>query len=209
MEQIILTRPIQSVCVYCGSGQGLDKRFAQAARALGQSLAQSGLRLVYGGGGNGLMGETARAALASGGHVTGIIPQSLVALEHPIETLSELIVVGSLHERKMLMFERSDAFVALPGGLGTLEELIEQLTWSQLKHHEKPIVLVNVARYWDLLLQLFDRMMAETFIRPDLMPSLFVVETARQAANILLRAQIREPATKADDRGAGRPASTD
>ena len=118
MEQIVVRHPIRSVCVYCGSGKGLDRRFANMARSLGRLLAQSGLRLVYGGGGAGLMGEIARSALANGGQVTGVIPESLVNLEHPIEELSELIVVRNLHERKMLMYERSDAFIALPGGLG-------------------------------------------------------------------------------------------
>lgn len=166
------------------------------ARSLGRLLAQSGLRLVYGGGGAGLMGEIARSALANGGQVTGVIPESLVNLEHPIEELSELIVVRNLHERKMLMYERSDAFIALPGGLGTLEELIEQLTWAQLGHHRKPIIIINTAGYWNLLLDLFKKMRRETFIRPGLDPEFSVTRNAEAAVAILRASRIADPAER-------------
>lgn len=193
MEQIIIRRPIRSVCVYCGSGKGIDRRFAKTARSLGRLVAESGLRLVYGGGGAGLMGETARSALANGGQVTGIIPESLISLEHPMDNLTELVVVQNLHERKMLMYERSDAFIALPGGLGTLEEVIEQLTWAQLGHHDKPIIIINTAGYWNLLLDLLKKMRRETFIRPGLDPEFSVTRTAEGAVSILRAHRVLEP----------------
>ncbi|MDX2264553.1 MAG: TIGR00730 family Rossman fold protein [Hyphomicrobiales bacterium] len=158
----------RGVCVYCGSGSGRDPVFAHAARTLGSAIAAAGLRLVYGGSANGLMGETARAVLSAGGHVTGVIPDNLVGIEPPLRDVQELLFTATLHERKMLMYERSDAFIALPGGLGTLEELVEQLTWAQLRHHDKPVVIANVGGYWDRLLQLFAEMEAESFIRPGL-----------------------------------------
>jgi uncharacterized protein (TIGR00730 family) len=209
MEHIILKRPIRSVCVYCGSGRGLDPRFASAARSLGQVLAQSGLRLVYGGGGSGLMGDVARSALANGGRVTGIIPESLRTPLEPIANpsespgaeLGEMIVVRTLHERKMQMYEHSDAFIALPGGLGTLEEVIEQLTWAQLGHHTKPIILLNIGGYWDLLLDLMAKMRNETFLRPFLDPKLFVAEDVEGAAAILLAAASESGADKPETDG--------
>jgi uncharacterized protein (TIGR00730 family) len=193
MEQVVVRHPIRSVCVYCGSGKGLNRRFADTARALGGLLARSGFELVYGGGGAGLMGETARSALAGGGRVTGVIPESLISLEHPIDDLTELIVVRNLHERKMLMYERSDAFVALPGGLGTLEELIEQLTWAQLGHHRKPVIIINTGGYWNLLLDLIKKMRRETFIRPGLDPAFSVTRNAEDAIAVLRASQSAEP----------------
>jgi hypothetical protein len=166
------------VCVYCGSGPGLDPAYAEAARALGRDLAGRGIGLVYGGGGLGLMGEVARATLAGGGHVTGIIPEFLLRREAALETATELVVTGDMHERKRIMFERSDAFVALPGGIGTLEELVEQLTWAQLGRHTKPIVVVNVRGFWSPFLDLLRHMKAETFIRPTLDVSFAVVDRA-------------------------------
>ena len=127
--------PIKGVCVYCGSGKGLNSAYAVAARKLGKALADHGIRLVYGGGSLGLMGEVARAALGGGGKVTGIIPDFLGSRELMLKDVDELIVVENMHQRKQLMFDRADAFVALPGGIGTLEELVEQLTWSQLGRH--------------------------------------------------------------------------
>ncbi|MFP3920806.1 MAG: TIGR00730 family Rossman fold protein [Dichotomicrobium sp.] len=170
------SQPIETVCVYCGSGSGKNPRYAEAARRLGTDMAQANIRLIYGGGGNGLMGEVARAVMENGGAVTGIIPESLVAIEKPYADLDELVITKDLHERKMLMFRRSDAFVALPGGIGTLEELVEQLTWVQLAHHEKPVVVVNTADYWRPLLDLMEQMRRETFIRPGLEPVFHVVE---------------------------------
>ena len=156
---------LQSICVYCGSGPGKNPAYVEAARAFGRILAKSRIGLVYGGGSLGLMGEIARSVLNHGGHVTGIIPGFLSEREHMLIEAQELIVVDDMHQRKQLMFVKSDAFVALPGGLGTLEEFVEQLTWSQLGRHAKPIVLANIEGFWDPLLVLFDRMGAEGFIR--------------------------------------------
>jgi hypothetical protein len=162
------TSNIQNICVYCGSGPGLNPAYAEAARAFGRILAESRIGLVYGGGNLGLMGEIARSVLHHGGHVTGIIPGFLSEREHMLIEAQELIVVEDMHQRKQLMFVKSDAFVALPGGLGTLEEFVEQLTWSQLGRHSKPIVLVNIQDFWDPLLTLFQRMRGEGFIRAGL-----------------------------------------
>ena len=137
---------IKTVCVYCGSGPGTNPRFVEAAIALGKALAESGIRLVYGGGSIGLMGAVATSVLDHGGTVTGIIPGFLTARENALKRVQELIVTPDMHERKRLMFEHSDAFVALPGGIGTLEELVEQLTWQQLGRHSKPVLLANIER---------------------------------------------------------------
>jgi uncharacterized protein (TIGR00730 family) len=139
-----MTPPKHRLCVYCGSSTGNRPEYAEAARILGQSMASQGIGLVYGGGGLGLMGEVARAVRDSGGHVTGIIPDFLVSKEKMLEGVSELIVTRTMHERKMGMFERSTGFVALPGGIGTLEELAEILTWAQLQQHARPVILVDV-----------------------------------------------------------------
>jgi uncharacterized protein (TIGR00730 family) len=167
---------LQSICVYCGSGPGKDPAFIQIARSFGRVLANSRIGLVYGGGSLGLMGEIARSVLDHGGHVTGIIPGFLSEREHMLVDAQELIVVDDMHQRKQLMFAKSDAFVALPGGLGTLEEFVEQLTWSQLGRHAKPIVLVNAEGFWDPLLALLDRMGAQGFIRPGLELNMLVVD---------------------------------
>ncbi len=166
-----------SVCVYCGSADGNDPRFAEAADALGKAIAGAGLSLVYGGGSLGLMGRVARAALHAGGHVIGVIPQFLHDREVMLHEVSELIVTGDMHERKRIMFDRSDAFVALPGGIGTLEEVVEMMTWSQLGRHDKPIVLANVAGFWDQLKQLIGQMTESGFIRPGWDVSYDVAET--------------------------------
>jgi len=158
------SRLVRNICVYCGSAQGSDLVYEAAARQLGQAMAKAGIGLVYGGGANGLMGAIAGSVLANGGHVTGIIPNFLVGREGLLPGLQERVVVGSLHERKRLMFERADAFVALPGGIGTLEELAEQLTWVQLERHTKPVVIADIAGFWRPLLQLFTYMRAHGFI---------------------------------------------
>jgi uncharacterized protein (TIGR00730 family) len=169
-----------NVCVYCGSGNGKSPAYVKTARTFGRRLAEAGVGLVYGGGSLGLMGEIARATLAHGGHVTGIIPSFLSHKERMLHDVDELIVVGDMHERKRLMFEKSDAFVALPGGIGTLEELVEQLTWSQLGRHDKPIVLVNVDGFWDPLKHLLDHMRDQAFIRPGLEVRFTLVERAEE-----------------------------
>lgn len=169
---------LDNICVYCGSGSGTDLQYAEAARALGKSLAEAGIGLVYGGGGLGLMGETARATLAHGGRVTGIIPSFLSEKEKMLKDVDELVVVDDMHERKMLMFRRADAFVALPGGIGTLEELVEQLTWSQLGQHGKPVVIANIANFWAPFLSLIEHMREQQFIRTGIEVGYHVVETA-------------------------------
>ncbi len=151
---------IKTVCVYCGSGPGTDPRFVEAAIALGKALAESSIRLVYGGGSIGLMGAVATSVLDHGGMVTGIIPGFLTARENALKRVQELIVTPDMHERKRLMFEHSDAFVALPGGIGTLEELVEQLTWQQLGRHSKPVLLANIDGFWEPLLALLAHMRA-------------------------------------------------
>ena len=176
MNETHITSGLQSICVYCGSGTGRNPAFVKAARKLGRILAAARIGLVYGGGSLGLMGEIARAVLDSGGHVTGIIPGFLSEREHMMIEAQELIVVDDMHQRKQLMFAKSDAFVALPGGLGTLEEFVEQLTWSQLGRHAKPIVLVNIASFWNPLLAQFESMVAEGFIRPGLDLNLLVLD---------------------------------
>ena len=159
---------IKTVCVYCGSGPGINPRFVEAAIAFGRILAESGIRLVYGGGSIGLMGAVANSVLDHGGTVTGIIPDFLTIRENALKRVQEMIVTPDMHERKRLMFERSDAFVALPGGIGTLEELVEQLTWQQLGRHSKPVLIANVEGFWEPLLSLFAHMRATQFIRPSL-----------------------------------------
>lgn len=176
----------RDICVFCGSGSGINPAYAQAARALGSELAARDIGLVYGGGSNGLMGEVARAVKVGGGRVTGIIPEFLGAKEKMFTDANELIVTATMHERKMTMFERSDGFIALPGGLGTLEELSEVGTWAQLDRHRKPIVLCNIEGYWDPLLALIQHMRKEDFIRPGLDLRLEVVARVADAVTRVL-----------------------
>ena len=159
---------IRTVCVYCGSGPGTNPRFIEAANALGKVFAENDVRLVYGGGSLGMMGAVASSVLDHGGRVTGIIPDFLTTRENALTRVQELIVTPDMHERKRLMFEHSDAFVAMPGGVGTLEELVEQLTWKQLGRHAKPVLLANIDGFWEPLLALFAHMRSTEFIRPSL-----------------------------------------
>ena len=159
---------IKTVCVYCGSGAGTNPRFIESARALGKALAENSVRLVYGGGSVGMMGAVATSVLDHGGTVTGIIPGFLTAKENALKRVQEMIVTPDMHERKRLMFEHSDAFVALPGGIGTLEELVEQLTWQQLGRHAKPVLLANIDGFWEPLLALIAHMRTTQFIRANL-----------------------------------------
>jgi len=157
---------IRNICVYCGSSVGADPAFIAAAKDFGKILAENRVGLVYGGGSLGLMGAVALSVLEAGGRVTGIIPHFLQKREHMLESVQELVVVQDMHERKRLMFEKADAFVALPGGLGTLEELVEQLTWVQLQRHDKPVLIADIAGFWGPLLALVDHMRHQAFIRP-------------------------------------------
>jgi uncharacterized protein (TIGR00730 family) len=168
---------IRTVCVYCGSSPGTDPAFIDAARRLGELMALDGVRLVYGGGSRGMMGAVATSVLDHGGQVTGIIPEFLQDKEHTLTGAQEIIVTPDMHVRKQTMFERADAFVALPGGIGTLEELVEQLTWAQLGRHKKPILILNTMGFWDPLCGLLDHMRKLDFIRRDMSFSLLVAET--------------------------------
>jgi uncharacterized protein (TIGR00730 family) len=153
-----------TLCVFCGSRFGGDPRYLQAAQDLGRSIGERGWNLVYGGGRVGLMGAVADAAIAAGAQVTGVIPDSLMRREVGHAGLDELLVVDTMHERKRLMAERADAFVALPGGIGTFEELFEVWTWRQLGYHDKPVALLNVAHYYDPLLQFMAQVTAQDFV---------------------------------------------
>jgi len=185
---------LKNICVYCGSGTGHNPAYVEAAREFGRILVKDGIGLVYGGGSLGLMGEVAKTVLHEGGHVTGIIPGFLSEREHMLLEVQELHVVEDMHQRKRLMFLKSDAFVALPGGLGTLEEFVEQLTWSQLGRHNKPIVLANIDGFWDPLLALFKRMQGEAFIRPGLELRLELVDRVEDIVPAISRAFALRPA---------------
>lgn len=184
---------IKTVCVYCGSGPGTNPRFVEAATAFGKALAEDGIRLVYGGGSIGLMGAVARSVLDHGGAVTGIIPEFLTNRENALKHVQELIVTPDMHERKRLMFEHSDAFVALPGGVGTLEELVEQLTWQQLGRHTKPVLLANIEGFWEPLLALLAHMRETEFIRPNLQVDILKAERVEDILPRLRAAAARAP----------------
>jgi hypothetical protein len=188
---------IRKICVYCGSGPGADPAFVAAARAFGKILAQHKVRLIYGGGSIGLMGELATAVLDHGGEVTGIIPEFLKQRELALKRVQEMIVTRSLHERKQLMFEHADAFVALPGGIGTLEELVEQLTWAQLGHHKKPILMVNINGFWNPLRALLDHMEKLKFIRAGLSVNYLVAERVEDILPKLMKAAATAPVKEA------------
>ena len=167
---------VQSLCVYCGSASNAAEVQRDAAARLGTLLAENGIRMVYGGGHVGLMGVMADAALAASGEVVGVIPQFLMEAEVGHTKVTELVTVGSMHERKQKMFELADAFVVLAGGLGTLDETIEIITWKQLKLHDKPILLVDIEGYWEPLRALFDTVIARGFARPDVLELFTIVE---------------------------------
>jgi uncharacterized protein (TIGR00730 family) len=169
---------IKTICVYCGSGPGTDPAFLAAAREFGGILAREGVGLVYGGGSKGLMGAVANAVIDHGGNVTGIIPEFLQNREQTLRRAQEVIVTPDMHVRKQTMFDRADAFVALPGGIGTLEELVEQLTWAQLGRHKKPILILNIKGFWDPLCALLDHMRRLDFIRLELGITLLVAQRA-------------------------------
>lgn len=169
---------MRSICVYCGSASGRGEAYLAAARTFGTALARRGLRLVYGGASVGLMGAVADAVLAAGGEVVGVIPQSLKRKEVAHEGLTELVVTASMHERKTVMAERADGFVALPGGIGTFEELFEIWTWAQLGFHRKPCGVLNVAGYYDGLLAFLDHARDEGLLAPSVRDVLQVADEA-------------------------------
>lgn len=183
-----IARSARNICVYCGSGSGENPAYAAAARTLGAQLSEHDIGLVYGGGSLGLMGAVARATLENGGRVTGIIPNFLTEKEKMMRDVDELIVTEDMHERKRQMFERSDAFVALPGGVGTLEELVEQLTWVQLGRHTKPVIVANIEGFWNPFLSLLAHMKADAFIRPGLNLNFTVVDAAEKIVPAVLAA---------------------
>lgn len=158
---------IRSVCVYCGSGSGVRPAYAEAAAALGRTLAEKGIKLVYGGGRIGLMGVVARSTMEAGGTVTGVIPDSLRRIDVQADDITELRIVESMHARKMAMYEESDAFIVLPGGIGTLDEAIEMIGWGQLGWHAKPVVFLDLDKYWAPLFALLDHVIAEGFAAPE------------------------------------------
>ena len=179
---------IKSICVYCASGPGTNPAFMRAAKQFGRILADNGIRLVYGGGSVGLMGALAESVLTHGGAVTGVIPDFLVNREHMLLSVQERIITPDMHARKREMFERADAFVGLPGGVGTLEELVEQLTWAQLGRHKKPILILNIERFWDPLCTLIEEMRRLEFIRAGMTVDLLVAETVEDILPQLLAA---------------------
>lgn len=175
----------RSICIYCGSRNGRNPVYVREARALGAALAHSGYALVYGAGDRGLMGETARAAQSAGARITGFIPRHLFELEVGKHDIHALIVTETMHERKKLMLGNADAVVALPGGPGTLDELIEVLTWRHLGLHDKPVLLLNTNDYWGPLLALIDHMVAEGFVGSQFRDFLRVVETVDRLIDAL------------------------
>ncbi|HWK65630.1 MAG TPA: TIGR00730 family Rossman fold protein [Rhizobiaceae bacterium] len=170
---------IRSVCIYCGSSPGQDDAYVRSGQTLGRAIAAAGLRIVYGGGTKGIMGAVADGAIRAGGKVTGVIPRFLIskeATETALSRLDELVITENMHERKHIMFEKSDAFVALPGGIGTVEEIVEIMTWAQLGRHRKPIVFVNVRGFWDPMLTLLDHMRTEGFVHSSHLVQPIVVD---------------------------------
>lgn len=178
---------MKAVCVYCGSRMGVRPAYAEAARQLGATLAARGITLVYGGGNVGLMGVLADAVMAEGGHVVGVIPQALLDKEVGHREVSELIVVHDMHQRKLKMATLADAFIALPGGIGTLEELFETFTWLQLGFHQKPVGLLDVDDYYSHLTGFLDRMVDEGFLRGDQLSMLHQGKTAASLLDELAR----------------------
>lgn len=180
---------IRSICVYCGSQPGRNPAYRQAAQTLGRIMAENGIDLVYGGGTRGIMGSVADAVLSAGGRAIGIIPEFLMdkeASRHSLGQLSELHVTRGMHERKHMMFERSDAFVTLPGGIGTLEEIIEIMTWAQLGRHTKPMVFANIEGFWDPLNALIGHMSAEGFIHTAHLVRPLVIDRAEDIVPAIL-----------------------
>jgi len=190
---------LASICVYCGSSTGADPIYEATAVRLGQILAENDIRLVYGGGSIGLMGTVASATLNAGGKVTGIIPRFLEEREVMLREVDDLIVTENMHERKMLMFQKADAFVALPGGIGTLEEVVEMMTWAQLGQHKKPVLLANTHGFWSPLLELLDHMRAQAFIRPETEVPYLVADNIEDTVSKLREACNNMAANTADD----------
>jgi uncharacterized protein (TIGR00730 family) len=183
--------PIRSICVYCGSQPGRNADYMEAGRALGRAIAEHGLRLVYGGGTRGIMGAVSSGVMSSGGRVTGIIPEFLMdkeASKHSLSSLTEVIVTRDMHERKHKMFEQSDAFVTLPGGIGTLEEIVEIMTWGQLGRHKKPMVFANIGGFWNPMLELIKHMADEGFIHTAHLVRPLVIDRVEDIVPAIIKA---------------------
>lgn len=176
-----------SLCVFCGAQNAVDPSYLAMGAQFGKMLAERNIKLVYGGGDCGLMGAVANATLKAGGHVTGVFPISLRNIENEHDHLSEIVIVGSMHERKKLMFDLSEGFIVLPGGFGTLDEMFEILTWRQLQLHEKPVVIVNYQGYWNPLITLMDNIIRERFARHETAAFYQVVEQPEQVFDLLER----------------------
>jgi uncharacterized protein (TIGR00730 family) len=193
-----MRNPIQSVAVFCGARVGADPAHAEAARELGAALADAGMTLIYGGGGIGLMGEVARAAVEAGGRVRGIIPEFLTRIERPYDALTELEVTGSMHARKTRMYELADAFVTLSGGLGTLDETVEVLTWRQLGLHDKPIVILDIAGWARPFVALLESVIAQGFAAESHRRLISVAADVGEAMAQLGRAPVPDAAAPAE-----------
>ena len=208
MQNKVINRamnPIRSICVYCGSSSGRGENYSSAGRMLGRSIAGAGLRLVYGGGTRGIMGAVAGGAIEAGGKVTGIIPRFLLnkeATQSALGEMDDVVIVEDMHSRKHRMFEESDAFVALPGGIGTLEEVVEIMTWGQLGRHRKPIAFVNIDDFWRPMLALLDHMRAEGFVHTGHLVQPLVVDTADAVVPAVMTqaAMLAESASQGDMR---------
>jgi len=197
-DNTTLPSPIQSVAVFCGARTGHDPAHAAAAKELGTAIAEAGMTLIYGGGGVGLMGEVARAAVAAGGRVRGVIPEFLTRIERPYDALTELEVTTSMHTRKTRMYELADAFVTLSGGFGTLDETIEVLTWRQLNLHEKPIVMLDVAGWARPFLALMDAVIAQGFAAETHRRLVTVTADVGEAMAVLRRSPVPDAAASAE-----------
>jgi hypothetical protein len=183
--------PIRSICVYCGSQPGRNPLYLEAGRALGKSIAEHGLRLVYGGGTRGIMGAVSSGVMSHGGRVLGIIPEFLMdkeASKHSLSALTEVVVTQDMHQRKHRMFEAADAFVTLPGGIGTLEEIVEIMTWGQLGRHHKPMVFANINNFWDPMLELLNHMAGEGFIHTSHLVKPMVIDKVDEIVPAILAA---------------------
>lgn len=191
---------IRSICVYCGSQPGRDSSYMEAGRALGKSIANHGLRLVYGGGTKGIMGAVASGVLSHGGSVTGIIPEFLMdkeASKHSLGSLTELVVTEDMHQRKHRMFEEADAFVTLPGGIGTLEEIVEIMTWAQLGRHRKPMVFANINGFWEPMLELLDHMASAGFIHTAHLIKPMVIDDVEAIVPAVIKAGMKDDGDEA------------
>lgn len=200
--------PIRSICVYCGSQPGRDPLYLEAGRALGRSIAEHGLRLVYGGGTRGIMGAVSSGVMSNGGSVLGIIPEFLMdkeASRHSLSALTEVVVTQDMHQRKHRMFEESDAFVTLPGGIGTLEEIVEIMTWGQLGRHRKPMVFANINNFWDPMLELLNHMAGEGFIHTSHLVKPMIIDKVDEIVPAILAAGSSGRARRAFWSGCRRP----